>query len=601
MIFFGSALLPVDILLQTLLNQYFASSDCIAFISDDSIQFNYNKTFVYIKPEEENFTLLLLQVSEMGCMDYIVKVNEPQKFMIAFEKIAHFTNTRKSDRKIIFLQDYHQKDVKNNLLEVFKLKESSFFANILIIAPSRNETSSCEYYDLITHKFVGLSNHDQPLYLDQWNSCTKKFYHNENLFPHSMTNMYGKVVKVSCFTYKPYVLLDLNPLLVPSGRDGIEIRIVDEFCRWINCTVEIVRDDKHLWGEIYSYENLTGVGVIGSLVKDRADLGITALYSWYEEYLALDLSAPFVRTAVTCIAPAPRLLASWETPFLPFSFYMWIAIIFTFIYASVALIIAQGCCAKNVFLTTFGMMISQSQNDAGKSWRIRSITGWMLIGGLVLDNAYGGGLASTFTVPKYEKSIDTVQDIVDRKIEWGATHDAWIFSLTLSQEPLMKQLVSQFKTYSFDELERKSFDRSMAYSIEKLPAGYYAIGDYITEKAVLDFMIMLEDFYFEQCVIMLRKSSAYTNKINQLIGRLHESGLLLAWERQVALQHLNYKIQLEVKLSRSKKDVDKIEPLAVRHFLGVFILFGTGVLISFMVLISEIITHKKPNQNINPL
>lgn len=58
----------------------------------------------------------------------------------------------------------------------------------------------------------------------------------------------------------------------------------------------------------------------------------------------------------------------------------------------------------------------------------------MLVTGLIIDNAYGGGLASSFTVPKYEASIDTVQDIVDRKMEWGATHDAWVFSIILSEE-----------------------------------------------------------------------------------------------------------------------------------------------------------------------
>lgn len=57
-----------------------------------------------------------------------------------------------------------------------------------------------------------------------------------------------------------------------------------------------------------------------------------------------------------------------------------------------------------------------------------------MITGLVLDNAYGGGLASTFTVPKYEPTVDTIRDMVDRKLEWGATHTAWTFSLTLSQE-----------------------------------------------------------------------------------------------------------------------------------------------------------------------
>lgn len=74
-----------------------------------------------------------------------------------------------------------------------------------------------------------------------------------------------------------------------------------------------------------------------------------------------------------------------------------------------------------------------------------------MIAGLVLDNAYGGGLASTFTVPKYEPSVDTIQDIVDKNLIWGATHDAWTFSLILSQEvmtnifnvfPLLKILIA---------------------------------------------------------------------------------------------------------------------------------------------------------------
>lgn len=59
---------------------------------------------------------------------------------------------------------------------------------------------------------------------------------------------------------------------------------------------------------------------------------------------------------------------------------------------------------------------------------------WLLVTSLILTNAYGAGLASTFTLPRYEKSIDTIQDVIDRKVEWGATHDAWVYSLLLSQE-----------------------------------------------------------------------------------------------------------------------------------------------------------------------
>ncbi|KAI8428945.1 hypothetical protein MSG28_007557 [Choristoneura fumiferana] len=274
---------------------------------------------------------------------------------------------------------------------------TGFIANILLVVPSEKCPEYCNYYDLVTHNFVGPDAEvDDPLYLDRWDFGLEQFDKGVNLFPHDMSNMNGKTVKVAAFTYKPYVLLDLDPSDNVLGRDGMELRIIDEFCRWVNCTVEIVRDDENQWGEIY--DNLTGVGILGNVIEDRADMGITALYSWYEEYRVMDFSASIIRTAITCIAPAARVLSSWDLPFLPFAWLTW------------------------------------TRDDLGNSWRIRSITGWMLVTGLIIDNAYGGGLASSFTVPKYEASIDTVQDIVDRKMEWGATHDAWIFSIILSEE-----------------------------------------------------------------------------------------------------------------------------------------------------------------------
>lgn len=61
--------------------------------------------------------------------------------------------------------------------------------------------------------------------------------------------------------------------------------------------------------------------------------------------------------------------------------------------------------------------------------------------GLILDNAYGGGLAATFTVPRFEKAIDTIQDILDNKMPWAATHDSWVFSLMSSQEVRIQGLL----------------------------------------------------------------------------------------------------------------------------------------------------------------
>lgn len=46
---------------------------------------------------------------------------------------------------------------------------------------------------------------------------------------------------------------------------------------------------------------------------------------------------------------------------------------------------------------------------------------------------------------------------------------------------------------------------------------------------------MLEDFYYENCVVMMRKSSAYTERINELLGRLHQTGIIHIWETQVTV------------------------------------------------------------------
>ncbi|KAG6446449.1 hypothetical protein O3G_MSEX004462 [Manduca sexta] len=555
---------PLELLLHNLVVQYLSDSYCVSVVSETPLNFVFLPSFTYINPndtDDNNLVEKLLKVSEEGCSDYIVRFQNPQNFMNAFEKVNHLGKVRRSDRKLIFLS-IPDVNYRNQALEMLSKVECSFVANILLVLTS-DENQCGESFDFVTHKYVGPDSEvNEPLLLDHWNACTQQFDRKANLFPHDMTNMKGKTLKVSCFTYKPYVLLDLDPAVAPLGRDGMELRIVEEFCRWINCNVVIINEDKDQWGEIY--ENQTGIGIIGSVVEDRADMGITALYSWYEEWQAMDFSISCIRTAITCLAPAPRILASWEMPLLPFSKLMWLAVVITFIYAAIGLLMAQKWSSNKALLIVFGILISQSQHKIGDSWRVRSVIGWLLVAGMILVNAYGAGLASTFTVPKYESSIDTVQDIVDRNMEWGATHDAWIFSLTLSPEPLVKKLVSQFRIHSFEELKKKSFTRSMAFSIEKLPAGYFAIGEYITKDAVLDMQLMLEDFYYEQCVIMMRKSSPYTEKISQLVGRLHESGLMLAWETQVALKYLDYKVQVEVKLSRSKNDVSVTEALNIK-------------------------------------
>lgn len=76
-----------------------------------------------------------------------------------------------------------------------------------------------------------------------------------------------------------------------------------------------------------------------------------------------------------------------------------------------------------------------------------------------------------FEFYRYDKPIETVQDLVDSKLPWGATHDAWIFSIRLTQELNTKILLGRFQTPSFDFLKGHGKTRDFAYSVERLPGG----------------------------------------------------------------------------------------------------------------------------------
>lgn len=226
-------LLPIEVFLQTvIIKEYLQSSYCVSVISESPLNVNFQIPFTYININgAEDFDDRLLEVSEKGCSDYIIKIQKPNIFMTAFENVTHIGNARRSDKKLIFLAS-EENDNRNNLLNILSMQETGFVANILLILPNSSDRDGCTKYNLVTHKFVGTDEEvSNPIYLDKWNSCEEKFEKNANLFPHNMANLYGKTVKVSCFTYKPYVFLDLDTRIAPLGRDGTEIRIVEEFCR----------------------------------------------------------------------------------------------------------------------------------------------------------------------------------------------------------------------------------------------------------------------------------------------------------------------------------------------------------------------------------
>lgn len=133
-----------------------------------------------------------------------------------------------------------------------------------------------------------------------------------------------------------------------------------------------------------------------------------------------------------------------------------------------------------------------------------------------------------------------------------------------------------------------------AFSIERLPSGHYAVGDYVTEEAAATKLrLMKQDLYYEFVPTVVRKGSPYLARLNKLIHRLLDSGLMLKWEEQVVSSFLPMGVQRAVSQSRkSSKDDYGPTKLQYQHIEGSLYLLHLGLAVSAVTFIGELLYNK---------
>lgn len=151
---------------------------------------------------------------------------------------------------------------------------------------------------------------------------------------------------------------------------------------------------------------------------------------------------------------------------------------------------------------------------------------------------------------------------------------------------MILQLLDKFKTFTKDILEHRAVKQDFSFSIERLPYGHYAIGEYITEESVNNYQIMLNDIYYELCVAMSTKTWPLLSQLDDLILQIAQSGIQQYVELEVVTRNSNNKIQQEVALSRHKDSIGPIK-LTPAHITGPLIILAFGVLVSLIVFVIE--------------
>ena len=163
---------------------------------------------------------------------------------------------------------------------------------------------------------------------------------------------------------------------------------------------------------------------------------------------------------------------------------------------------------------------------------------------------------------------------------------------------MILQLLDKFKTFSKEILEQRAVQQDFSFSIERLPYGHFAIGEYITETTVDNYHIMQNDIYFEYCVAMSTKTWPLLSQLDELILQITESGIQQFVELDVVTRNSNNKIQKSVAHSRHKESVGPIK-LTPSHLIGPYILLAIGIILSTSTFLAEMLYFKFKKPKIN--
>nr|QFU27942.1 ionotropic receptor 41a.5 [Apolygus lucorum] len=269
------------------------------------------------------------------CARYIVQIARPECFLPAWFEAIKNTIFERHNPKIIYLpvNDQENSSYGDALLAT---NETNISPNILVIENSEEEEEwPLKIYTNNFHQLVHEPERSPKIYLDDWHPSVG-FRYGVNLFPDKMRNLQQKTLRLFTVPYVPYSNND--PI------DGSEVRMVKEFCNVFNCKVEGVYDGMQ-WGEVYK-ENRTGIGQVGALYTENADIGVGANTYWLEYWPYIDFSDCYLGGAVVMIAPKPQVLGGWLTPFLPFPMDLWLLVMGVVIASAVGLYLLTNLTMK---------------------------------------------------------------------------------------------------------------------------------------------------------------------------------------------------------------------------------------------------------------
>ncbi|PSN33764.1 Ionotropic receptor 734 [Blattella germanica] len=497
----------------------------------------------------------------------------------ALESFTFSFNRRR--KFIVVVLDEFIKDSKltsqNILATLWKIGNIVNAITLLKNKTEQEEHSIYDIYSMFPFQSEECGESDAVNLLDQWLS-SGRFRYGNTLFPQKVpSDLHGCNLKILVGVYPPFVIITTN---ITSGEgdpltdlEGINLVFLTYLSRAMNFTMT------------FESSGHSSKKAFGNLLDNR---GINI--GWYGMIPQLlsygHFTYPYFATVVQLYVPCARQNPTSGNMFRVFSTPVWLVLMLVLLSETVLL----WCYQKNhlsgsssdlllkFFLNTLGVLLSVSVDISGTSINFRKYLCVFLYFSFAVSMVFQSFFTSFLIDPGYEKAIENVQDINERRIPFISNEFLTAMQYIVQNDCITGVELDQYCEDLFEcSLEMLRHQNSCTYS-EKYTLEYEANVRGI--RVGTKFCTICEGSNHNFVFVLSRGHPLLIN-FNHYIQRCLESGLPYQYW-SILVSGLNAKNWNSITTNR-----DTYSALEVFHLKMSFVMLLTGYSLSIFAHLAE--------------
>lgn len=224
-----------------------------------------------------------------------------------------------------------------------------------------------------------------------------------------------------------------------------------------------------------------------------------------------------------------------------------------------------------------------------KNDTINLVIPWLFLTSILLSTAYNCNLVSYLTVSKFQKPIDTVQDLASSGLKWGINDMSWVPVVGSSADPHVQKIKNKYIYFQdLKEFNQFASKGEIAVLVDKVNRIHLSTAD-LEESTFRKLHLMKDDVMTFVESLMFEKGSPYIDKFNEVIKPLRESGIIRHWDNEVFRMYKDRKFTYPLEKNSRAPNGPRI--LELNHVRGGFIILLASYPLALGILVCELVAR----------